>query len=592
MPSGRATKRRAAAGFLDRMRFLRVSWRRMALLGVLSVIAGFAQATVLLLIVRAAGQLAGDDQLDGSIGPLDLDGLSTGEVLTAAAALVVGWLAVELVAARLSALLVTITQRRLRADVLHHFTEATWAVQQQERRGELDQLLTANVNQSAAIVAAATAGLAAAASFAALFVSALVIDPVSSLLVVGGLGALLLCVRPLSSRARKLGQQNTAANRAFGALVSEHVSLLKELRAFGVAEQSTARLEVVADDYADINYRARFLSRTSAAVFRVAALLLVIGILLLVNVIGSSDLLGLTTVVLLLVRSLSYGQVVQSSYHLVNESAGWAEELQHRDQRYRSHRDATPARTEGRDVGPGTVAIEEVSFTYGDDRPALRNVTVSIANGEMLGIVGPSGAGKTTLVELLLRLRRPTSGVILADGIPLDDVPLALWRERVTYVPQEPNLLRSSVGDNVRFYRSGIDDHAVARALALAGIADEVGRWPAGVDTLVGELGTGVSGGQRQRIALARALVTNPRVVILDEPTSSLDGRSEALISETLQRLRGETTLVIVAHRLSTLTACDRIMVLEAGEVTGLGTPTELAEQSAFYREVKELSAS
>jgi ABC-type multidrug transport system fused ATPase/permease subunit len=148
------------------------------------------------------------------------------------------------------------------------------------------------------------------------------------------------------------------------------------------------------------------------------------------------------------------------------------------------------------------------------------------------------------------------------------------------------------VADNVRLFRPGISDEDIERALRLASVYDEVSSWPQGIHSSVGELGTGISGGQRQRIAIARALVGKPKVLLLDEPTSSLDGRSEALITDALKRLRGDITLVLIAHRMSTLSACDRILVLEGGRVTALGTAAEVGDLSAFYRDTRQVSLS
>ena len=194
-------------------------------------------------------------------------------------------------------------------------------------------------------------------------------------------------------------------------------------------------------------------------------------------------------------------------------------------------------------------------------QPVLSDISFEVDRGEAVGVVGPSGAGKLTLVQILLQLRTPETGRYLVNGVPAEQFARDDWHRRVAYVPQEPRLIHASVADNIRYFRS-LDDEAVERTGRLARIHDDVLRWSNGYDTIVGPRADAVSGGQQQRICLARALAAQPEVIVLDEPTSSLDPRSEVLIQESLIALKSEVTLFIVAHRMSTLEVCDRVMVI------------------------------
>jgi ABC-type multidrug transport system fused ATPase/permease subunit len=219
----------------------------------------------------------------------------------------------------------------------------------------------------------------------------------------------------------------------------------------------------------------------------------------------------------------------------------------------------------------------------------LSGISFAARHGEVIGIVGPSGAGKSTLVQLILRLREPTSGRVLADGRELPQLSLDNWYERVTFVPQEPRLFSGTVADNIRFFRD-VKREDVERAAMLANVHDEILSWPSGYTTPVGERGSQLSLGQRQRLCIARSLVGDPDVIVLDEPTSSLDPRSESLVREALSALGSKVTLFIIAHRLSTLDTCDRIMVLHAGRLQGFDEPRRLEHSSPFYREALRLS--
>ena len=231
-----------------------------------------------------------------------------------------------------------------------------------------------------------------------------------------------------------------------------------------------------------------------------------------------------------------------------------------------------------------------MSFEYEPEVPVLRDLSFNVNRGEIIGIVGPSGSGKSTLVQLLLRLREPTSGTYLVDGRDARRLSLDDWYGNVTFVPQEPHLFAGSVADNIRFFRTDVDDAAIERAAKLAHVHEDIAAWPGGYSTAVGERGGQISGGQRQRLCIARALVEDPGVIVLDEPTSALDVRSESLIRETIADLAPHTTVFVIAHRLSTLAICDRIMVVLSGALEGFDEPAKLEQSNPFYREALRLS--
>ena len=230
-------------------------------------------------------------------------------------------------------------------------------------------------------------------------------------------------------------------------------------------------------------------------------------------------------------------------------------------------------------------------FEYLPGQPALREITFAVKPGEIIGIVGPSGSGKSTLIQLLLRLREPTSGRILVNGRDVREFDLDEWYQHVSFVPQDVHLFADTVAENIRFFREGVEDARIEHAARLANLHDEIAAWPLGYDTPVGERGSSISGGQRQRLCIARALVTEPDILVLDEPTSSLDVKSESLVRATVAGLAPRTTVFVIAHRLSTLSICDRIMVIRDGILQGFDEPAKLEATDSFYREALILSA-
>lgn len=241
------------------------------------------------------------------------------------------------------------------------------------------------------------------------------------------------------------------------------------------------------------------------------------------------------------------------------------------------------------------IGFADVSYSYsGASALALDGVSITIPSGSSLGIVGTSGAGKTTIVDLLLGLLEPTSGVITVDGVPLDRSNVLGWRRLVGYVPQDVFMLDSSLRDNVVF--TGRDfiapDDEVWAALQQAQLADFVRSLPDGLDTVIGERGARMSGGQRQRVGIARALYRQPALLVLDEATSALDLVTEAAIAETIEALDRSITKVIIAHRLTTVRGCDRIAFLEDGHVLGLGSFDEIAATVPEFDRLLSLSGS
>jgi subfamily B ATP-binding cassette protein HlyB/CyaB len=232
----------------------------------------------------------------------------------------------------------------------------------------------------------------------------------------------------------------------------------------------------------------------------------------------------------------------------------------------------------------GDIAFEHVTFRYRIDGPeVLHDINFSVPAGQVVGIVGPSGSGKSTLVKLVQRLYIPESGRVLVDGVDLAMVDAAWLRRQIGVVLQENVLFNGSVRANVALTDPAMPMEQVIAAAKLAGAHDFVLELPEGYDTIIGERGSTLSGGQRQRIAIARALVNNPRILIFDEATSSLDYESERIIQENLQRIVFGRTVLIIAHRLSTVRRADRIITIDRGRLVEDGKHEDLVNTGGRY---------
>ena len=551
-----------------------------------SLLSGLAEAGILAILAQTAAALAdGASRIDISAGPLD-ESVAVGALLACGAGLALLRFALQTVLAVIPARIGTDMQARLRRELFDAFTRASWAVQSRDREGHLQELMTDQMAIAAAATLWTTILLTSAFTFLMLIVSALALDPIVALIVLAVTGGLFAVLRPLSAVGRRFGRAASASSMEHAGGVGEAIRLAEETAVFGVGGAQRERIDRLVAEIRHPAFRTMLLSRLVPGVYQSLIYLFVVAGLAVLYFGGAGQVGALGAVVLVLVRASSYGQQAQGAHQSLHQTLPYLERVQEAQRRYIASLEPEGTRPL---ESVHALAFEEVEFAYREERPVLRGISFEVSSGESIGIVGPSGAGKSTLVQILLRLRSPDRGRYLIDGEPAASFAAADWHRLVAYVPQEPRLLHATVAANIRFFRD-LDDEAVERAARLAGIHDEVIEWPRGYETAVGPRADAVSGGQQQRICLARALAAQPEVLVLDEPTSSLDPHSEQLIQESLLALKHKLTLFVVAHRMSTLDVCERVMVVVDGRLEGFDTAGALRNDSAYYRSATEVA--
>ena len=569
---------------------LRGQRRRLILLGFSSLVGGFAEAAVLLIIARVAVSIATKSAHATSVhlalGPFDAS-VRIGTLLAIGGALVLLRLGLNAWQGWLEAAATTAVVTNLRKTVAGAYLNATWAVQSEERQGRLQELLTTYTTEASGAVMSLMTGTVASLNLLALVLAAIVVNPLAAVVVAGTALVIGLGLRPLRGAVRRRAGLMAEANLAFATGLTEFAATTQEARIFVVEGQVRSRLDELVDAVGRRQRGRIILVQLLPAVYQAAALSLIVGALAVAFSVGFSELSTLGAVVLIMLRSVSYGQGAQSGFQSRHDSAPYFELLESEIERYRV---AALDRTGDAVTHIGRLAFRDVAFEYQPGQRVLSNVSFSVESGEIIGIVGPSGAGKSTLVSLILRLREPTAGAVVVDGRDARTLSIDDWYQHVTFVAQDHLLFAGTIAENVRFFRDGVSDADVARAIRRAHLHDDVALMPLGLDAPVGERGTRLSGGQRARLCIARALVDDPDIIVFDEPTSSLDGRSEALMRQTMRELAPRTTVFVIAHRLSTLTICQRIMVINGGTLQSFEEPGRLAQSDAFYREVLELS--
>lgn len=243
------------------------------------------------------------------------------------------------------------------------------------------------------------------------------------------------------------------------------------------------------------------------------------------------------------------------------------------------------------DIKHEPIVVENVSFAYSEEEPVLKNISFAAQPGEMIAFAGPSGGGKTTMFGLLERFYEPSAGEIRIGAVPITDLSMASWRSQIGYVSQESAMMAGTIRENLVYGlkdRKSISDEQLWEVSKMAYADQFIKEFPNGLDTEVGERGVKLSGGQRQRIAIARAFLRDPKILMMDEATASLDSQSEGIVQEALTRLMEGRTTFVIAHRLSTIVDADRIIFIEKGQVTGTGTHEELIQSHNLYREFAE----
>ncbi len=544
---------------------------KMVLFTGLSLIGSLTQATLLLVISEVA--------LADVEGKKSFHGL--GPTLTPHSALIVMCVAfplfficnilTTLVSTSVSEQALTKTRTRL----VDGFFQSNWALQSNDRLGHLQHLLVQNSSATSGIVGSVSSGVQSLMMAVGLLAVAVAVDPVAaiSVVVVGFL--LLQILRPLNARSRRLNRELSWSTRAMATRVTEYSRLARDFRLFGVESSIMDTLRGMVRDTGRIYRRSAINGNIAPTLYQTFALGIVVAIVLIGS--GHESFAKNGFVLILVMRSISYGAGIQGSIQSYRSSQGLLEDLMYDINRF----DAARIHADEPVPDAFEVNFESVEYSYDGVTLALRGISMRIAEGKIVGMLGPSGSGKTTISQLLLGLREPTRGRATIGGVDAAMIAKGSAHNFVALVPQEPVLLQGSVMDNIKFFRD-IEDQEAIDAAKAAHLHEDVVRMSSGYDTFVGESGGAISGGQKQRLAIARALAGSPKLIVLDEPTSAVDGRTEKLIRRTLSELRGRVTIVIISHRIETTAQCDQLLVLSDGSIADFGDRDAVLAGSAY----------
>jgi ABC-type multidrug transport system fused ATPase/permease subunit len=489
-------------------------------------------------------------------------------------------------------------QVTLSEKILGSFVKAPWLVQQGSGTGSLIRTTIASVQASAQVISSGISLAAESAVFVAVVTALVLVNPalaIASLAYLSFAGLLFLRAarRPIETRGMQLQVQGERMNSS----LIELVGGIKELTVRGSASAYLGKYAAAATRYLSAY---RLIAVTNQSMRYLLEILMIAGVAL---VIGFAALSGSTTTVLVSVGVLLAGGLrlvpalnsLLIAVNTVRSNEPAVEIVEEELSRLGTYEDGPnpPISSQAGFVPSGAFVVDNLVFRYPTrSEDALLGISVQARFGEALGVVGSTGSGKSTFVDLLLGLLEPASGSISIDGRSLSEN-LQAWRAQIGFVPQDIFLVDDTLAANITFGEPDevISDEQIKEAVRLAHLEDVVAELPEGLGTMLGERGVRLSGGQRQRVGLARALYRKPAVLILDEATSALDNETERKISDALRSLHGKLTTVVIAHRLSTVRSCDRILYLEGGQISGIGTFEELDRTNEGFARLVELGS-
>jgi ATP-binding cassette, subfamily C, bacterial CydD len=518
------------------------------------------------------------------VGGEDLAAVTT-QILALSGAVVVraGLLWVREVTARRGAVQI---KSGLREELLSHVFRLGPAYAAGERSGELVTAATEGVERLEPYLARYLPQVALSA-FVPLLLAAYILprDLASAVLLLVTAPVIPVMMVLVGSYAEEHAKGQWLALSRMSAHFLDALQGLTTLKTFGRAAEEEERVARVSDEFRRRTLRVLRFAFLSGLVleFMTAAAIALVAVVLGVRLVNGAISFEQAFLVLLLTPEFYKPlRELGASRHAGMEGKAAAERV------FEILDAPAPARGGGRGLDPFsgglTVELSGVRFAYPEsEHPALCGVGLTLPAGTRTALVGRSGSGKSTLVNVLLRFLDPQDGIVAANGVPVAELPVETWRQHVALVPQRPHLFYGSVLENIRLARPGASRSEVEEAAELAGATGFVRRMARGYDAQIGERGLRLAGGEAQRLAIARAFLKDAPLLVLDEPTSSLDPESEELIKAALERLARDRTTLIVAHRLNTVRGADRIAVLEGGRVQELGTHAELLERGGPY---------
>lgn len=464
------------------------------------------------------------------------------------------------------------------------FLVAGWPYLLKQKLGHLQTVLTTNVQASAAVLSYISSFIIIITSLIVYTAIAVNIDLRITLFALLLSGVLFLGFMPFIKKIRNFSYGQERINRTISHHINENILGMKTVKIMSVAGRVARDAEKNFRDLKIVKVIINIWHTAASSVLQPISVIFVLLIFAFSFKSPGFNLAAFAAIIYLIRQIFSYTEALQKKVLAFNGVIPYFKSIAEYEKQADENKEDD--RGGGKFKFDGVLEFKNIKFSYNQEKEILSDVNFKIKKGEMAGLIGPSGAGKTTIVDLILRLFNPSGGEILLDGKNINEIDLEEWRKNIGYVSQDIFLMNKTIADNIKFYDDSITDAEIKEVAKMANIYDFIESLPGKFETAIGERGVQLSAGQRQRVVIARVLARKPKFLILDEATSALDNESEIKIQKVIDGLKGKLTVFVIAHRLSTIMNSDRLLVLEGGKIVEQGKPSELLndEKSYFYK--------